>query len=129
MIGKAVYDLLRYDAAVYAVVGTKIYPGYADPKATYPLITYDIVSNVPTYAKGTTGLVEGTRVQINCIAHTYAAVADLAAKVRTAIDGFTGIPTAGAPDIITAIFDGWNDLAYEEDVYGRALDFIMKVRK
>lgn len=129
MIGKVIYDVLTEDATVLGLVSTRIYPSYADTKATYPFITYDIVSNVPTVAKGTTSLVDMYRIQINCINTTYASVSTLSNAVRTALDGYSGVAESGYYEVITTLFDGDNDLVHEEDVYGRALDFRMKVKK
>jgi hypothetical protein len=129
MIGKVIYQLLRFDSAVYAVVGDKIFPMYADAKAAAPYITFDIISNVPNRVKGETSVIDDFRVQINCIATTYDAVADLCAKVRTRLDSYTGEAATGLPYMVNVLFDGENDLLHDEDLYGRAIDYIFRMRK
>ena len=129
MIGKVIYAKLRYDADVYNIVNNRIYPVFADLKADVPYVTYDIISNIPTQVKGEVAAVDSIRVQVNCIAATYDAAATLADKVRTALEGYSGLYASGYPYVITTLFDGDNDLPEEEDVTGRALDFIIKVRK
>jgi hypothetical protein len=129
MIGTTVYDLLRYDTTVYNLVGTRIYPGYADNKAVYPYIVYDVISVVGETAKGTTSLIDRYRVQVTVIDDSYADLMTLADAARTALEGFSGTATAGAYYITSTLFDGMVDTVEDEQVYGRALDFIFRVRK
>jgi len=129
MIGKVIYDVLTEDSTVSTLVSTRVYPSYADTKATYPLVTYDVVSNVATVAKGTVSLVDVYRVQVNCIATTYAGAIALAVAVRSALEGFSGLAEAGYYMVVTTLYDGEVDLVHDEDVYGRAIDFRMKVKK
>jgi len=129
MIGKAVKKILDDDAGVGAICANRIYPQFAPQGSAMPFITYDIISNVPLNSKGDTSAIDSFRVQVNCIGVSMDAVAGLAAAVRTALDGYSGTPTATGVTLRGIMFEVEADLLEEEDTYGRAVDYICYVIK
>jgi hypothetical protein len=92
MIGKAIYSKLTGDAAVAALLGTRVYPEQAPQDGrTFPLVVYAASDEevVRSYA-GSSGL-ESRNVTIECAARTYAQAQDLAAAVKAALDGADGV--------------------------------------
>ena len=129
MIGKAIKKILDDDAGVGAICANRIYPQFAPQGSAMPFVTYDIISNVPLNSKGDTSAIDSFRVQVNCIGVSMDAVAGLAAAVRTALDGYSGTPTATGVTLRGIMFEGEVDLLEEEDTYGRAVDYICYVIK
>ena len=68
MIGVAIYDILKNDTDVSALVGTKIYPIQAKENISAPYITYQEISNIPSPSKGSVSLLDQIRLQISCFA-------------------------------------------------------------
>ena len=91
MVGVAIYDILKNDTDVAALVGTKIYPIQASETATVPYITYQEISNVPASSKDSVSLLDQLRIQVSSFADTQDNVFSLAKKVRIALDKVTGI--------------------------------------
>lgn len=84
------YSLLAGDAAIAAIVGTRIYPNFIPQDADLPALIYQQISGYRHHTNaGALGLAV-PRVQINCWAVTYAAADDLADKVRIKLDGYSG---------------------------------------
>ena len=74
-----------------ALVGSRIYEEILPQKASYPAITYQIVSEIrDAYSMdGANGQVE-SRLQVNCYASSGVERRQLADLMRNAIDGFKG---------------------------------------
>jgi len=84
-------DLVAFvlaDAAIAALIGTRIYPGGLLPQnPALPAITYRLISgNWIQTATGAAGLA-GPRIQIDCWAKTYAGADALFELVRLGING------------------------------------------
>ncbi len=115
ILESALYSALSGDAAIAAVVGSGIYPVIIPQDAAFPAITYTRISggqqNDLTGYEGT----ENPRMQIDVWGKTYAAVKDLAAKVRAAMN---------AAITFSAIQISDQDL-YEDDmkIYRVSMDF------
>ena len=79
------YDLLRNNAGVSAIVGTKIYPHLAEEGTAAPFITYVMVVGTPfNIISGTTAL-EKKRIQVNCWSDSYAGAQTLAEAVKDTV--------------------------------------------
>lgn len=70
--------------------GGRVYPTTRPQNATYPLITYLVVSSVPEDAFNRAQLSRRTRMQIECWARTHHDAMTLAQEVTTAVLGFFG---------------------------------------
>lgn len=85
--GSTIYTALSNDAAVSAVVSTRIYPFDSVPiNPTKPFISYQRISGEPAVSMNNdTGTPENVREQIDCWGDDVSTVDDLADKVRTAM--------------------------------------------
>lgn len=81
MIDQAVYSLLSTDAAIAALVGTRIYPIILPQTPTFPAITYTKVG-AGRYVQhgGSVGVID-TTIQIDCYDTTILGAKNLAAAV------------------------------------------------
>jgi predicted Zn-dependent protease len=100
---EAFYALLTGVAGVTAIVGTgdstRIHYGQRPQQEREPGIVLQlVVENYPGHhMEGPSGVVQGI-VRLNCFGREYTEAADLADTVRAAIDGHTGVVSAGASD-------------------------------
>lgn len=131
MLEQALHAFLKANAALLALVGTRIYPVMLPQKPTLPALTYQTISTVPDYVlAGPSGLV-AKRVQINCwatrewAAPGYTDAQNIATAVRNALDGYSGIWPGGV-EIVRAKRDNQHDDFEPEGMYDRTiLDFIV----
>jgi len=122
-IDVALYTVLTSDAAVSALVGTRVYPNIVPQNKAMPAITYQQISGLRNYTMdGPVGLVEA-RFQINCWSTTYVQSRVLARLVRKALDNYSTTP------IEITYLENEGDMPEVEsgkDVlrrYGKRLDF------
>ena len=83
-VGAAIYNLLTTDAAVSALVGTRVFPELAVEGGDDPYIVYSVVSNTPVDTKDSAP-VDEAQIEVFSVANTYAKANDLADKVRAAL--------------------------------------------
>ena len=83
MIGKAIFEMLKTNAGVKAIVGNRIYPSNS-PENTYPLIVYDIAEE-PSESLDKQELTEYI-VTLTLVARSYAGIQELGKIVKTAMD-------------------------------------------
>lgn len=84
------YTRLTMNAGVKALVATRVYPLAAPQDAAMPNLAYQRISGVPDLAhNGATGIMRA-RVQITCMASTYAGVKALSDAVEAALHGWKG---------------------------------------
>lgn len=92
--GKAIYSILKNNAAVNAIVGTgdncRVFPLIENQSYTMPFITYDAAFNEPNPTKSGPSTLDEKSYQINIVAATPDACEDLAEKVRLALDYSSG---------------------------------------
>jgi hypothetical protein len=87
---EGLYAHLSADATVAALVETRIYPLGAPQDAAMPNLAYQRISGAPGLAHdGPSGLAEA-RIQITCMAETYAGAKALATAVRNRLHGWRG---------------------------------------
>lgn len=89
-VGAAIYELLKNDSAVNALVSGRIFPELAVEGDAAPYIVYSIVSNTPVDTKDSAPVDEAA-VEIFSVASTYAVANDLADKVRAALSRKTKV--------------------------------------
>lgn len=114
-----VYQVLRDNAGVAAVVSGRIYPLILPQGCILPAISYERVSTSPVVSLSGFSNLESARVQIDCMASTYSAAKGLAALVFTAMNSatlFKSVPL-GQTDIlendtmtyrVSMDFSAWN---------------------
>ena len=134
-VGKAIYNILGSDAQVEALVGTRIFPMVARVETVFPFVIYDVTGETPTdYKQGVSSL-DTTSVMVSCYSETYAQAADLAEKVRTALDRKSG--TFNGVIVQSIKYDGYNDffdvdsfdnsVTNGKGVFRKALDFDVRI--
>ena len=90
IVGKAIYNFLRYKTEVYDTVGTKIFPEIAPQGVTFPYIVYSVVSNSPSNTKDDNGEIDEATVEIYCFERSYTKAIDLGVAARAALDRRNG---------------------------------------
>jgi|GEM_PF-4454485 hypothetical protein len=86
----AIRSLIVNDATVNAVVSGRVYPWTHQQGADFPLIVYTLDGTEPT--QGMNGHLDLTRavLTVESIAETYSAAKDLAGKVRSVLNDYSG---------------------------------------
>lgn len=78
--------ILANNSAVKAVVGARIYPASLPQGATYPALTYQIITEDDQNTVADVGDLKWSRVQVDSWAGTYAAAKSLADLVNAALN-------------------------------------------
>ena len=127
--GLAISNLLRTDSDVLALVSTRVYPVVAKDSTAFPFIIYDVESESPTQDKDGVSTLDEDFVTVSAYSKTYSEAADLARKIRTALDRKTG--TYGGIKVQSIQYNGYNDLfddnASNDGVYRKSLDFKIRI--
>jgi len=134
-VGKAIFKILKDNSDVNALVGTRIYPMVARQGTDFPFIIYDVLSDDPTdYKEGVSSL-DTTSIMVSVYSETYSQAADLAKKVRTALDRQSG--TIDGIKVQSIKYDGYNDFfdldsfdnsaTNARGVFRKALDFDVRL--
>jgi len=89
-IESTLYDTLRNDASVAAIVSTRIFPNLAPQNAAVPYVTYQLISTVPHNLLKGAAPSERKVFQVNCISNTYLQAKSIAEAAKTAINGTVG---------------------------------------
>lgn len=99
-IGTLVQDLLEENAAVSALVGSKIYPSLIPQKTLFPAIAYQVVSDIPVNSfDGYTSGLRSARVQVDSYSKSYDQAQDIADAVA-AVLGSAGDTTFSAVQLM-----------------------------
>ncbi len=117
-----VLAFLEADAALSALIGTRLYPLRLPQQPNVPCISYAVIASARFHAwTGPLELVR-TRVQFDAWATNYSEVVAVADALRLRLDGYKG--PAGAGEIQGAFFDSERDL-FEQDaeLYRRSMDY------
>jgi len=90
MIEAAIFSRLTNDAAVSALISSRVYPLILPQNSILPAVTYTRVSGERVRSlSGPSGLAL-PRFQIDSWAESFSVVKDLAGKIRKSLDGFRG---------------------------------------
>jgi hypothetical protein len=115
--GASLRKLMTDDAAVTAMVGTRIFPGLLPQRADFPAVVYGQISSERVSAMGQdTGTVRSIW-QIDCYAKTYGSARELASKVRKSLQrklGSVAIPSNGAKLLQGLFVEADTDLFEDE---------------
>lgn len=89
-IGGQLAYLLKTDATVAGLIGTRVYPNIVPQRSSFPVVVYNQVTGGRTSVMTTdTGTVNSTW-QLDVYAQTYAAARELASAVRKRIQRYRG---------------------------------------
>jgi len=123
---KSLYKLLKDSSPVAAIVSTRIFPNRIPQNKSYPCITYMRIATVPTDQKDAVSGFDKIDFDVDCWSNSQTEAADLADKVRTALDR-KKITTEGST-VDTIVFvrqhDGYDDGAM---IYQKSLQFRMVI--
>ena len=81
----AVYNILSNNAALTAVVSSRINPLVLPQESAFPAISYQLISVVPHPSKSGSSKSDFARVQINSFGTSYQSAVQIADLVRTAM--------------------------------------------
>lgn len=87
----AMYEELKADAGVSALVGARIYPVTAPQEADLPLLTLQRIDRPRERHQGGDAKLPHPRIQVNCWAETEIGADQLAEAVRGCLDEFSGV--------------------------------------
>lgn len=82
----AVYNILSNNAALTAVVSTRINPLRIPQGSSFPAISYQLISVIPNPSKSGASKSDFARVQINSFGTTYQSAVQVADLVRLAME-------------------------------------------
>lgn len=109
-LGSTFRKVLLADAAVVALVATRVYPKTLPQAPTFPAITFQRISRVPMADKlDAPGTLARPRVQVDVWGKTDTEVDALATAVRHRLNGFKGT-VAGEGDVQRIALDTNEDL-------------------
>lgn len=93
-VGDAIFDLLSNDADVSSVVSSRIFPLEIPQGEAFPAVTYTYITNTPTDVKNNVSKMDTIQVDIDIwnggTSSVYRDSVDLALKIRTALDRYSG---------------------------------------
>ncbi len=131
-VERAVRQILQDDAAVFALVSTRVHPGKAAQGSAKPYLVYQMVANQHhEQLSGSAGLANAL-IQISGFSRSKPELLDLREKVRLALQGRDpGNVTVGADtfDVRSVHLDGDRDIdvdprdGSDEEIFGFAMDF------
>jgi|TARA_R100000084_G_scaffold74788_3_gene33659 hypothetical protein len=110
-IEASIRSILTADSDVSALVSTRVFPYLRQQGTAFPAIVYELEDTEPQ--QGLDGFQSLTRCELSVtnVAETYSGAKDLASKVRTALNGYTG--TSEGVAIKSVVHD--NDIGIVED--------------
>jgi len=91
LLEEALYSKLTGTAAITALVGTRIFPGYLPQTAALPAMSYWRVAGMREHAQGTDPGVARPRIQIDAWGKKYSQVQSVADALRTALQDSSGL--------------------------------------
>jgi len=109
---EGIVSILRADATVAGLLGTRIYPWMRPQGTTFPAIVYELDGTDPEQDLDGYGGMTRAELSISCIDEQYGGAKTLAAAVLGALNGYTGTPTDGVA-INSLVHD--NDIGIVED--------------
>tara|TARA_R100000656_G_scaffold9565_1_gene10383 strand:- start:380 stop:781 length:402 start_codon:yes stop_codon:yes gene_type:complete len=129
LVGKAIYSILKDDAAVGTLIEDRIYPNVAKQTSAFPFVIYQVTGDSPTDTKDGVSPLDENAILVMCYSQTYTEVSDLANQVRKALDRVDGTYEG-------VIVQGIQYLSYNEDfdvkddddgVYVKSLNFRIRL--
>jgi len=126
---KIVYNILSNNAALTALISTRINPVRIPQESSFPAVSYQLVSEVPNPTKSGHSHTEFARVQVNAYGVTLASAESVATAIRTAFEVVTLPATFNTIKCQTIEFDGElqtaDDTAAFAGLYQISQDYII----
>lgn len=126
-IEDAIYTHATDDAGISALIGARIYPGYASQNTTVPYIVYQRISSVPINLLAADTDITEARWQFNCYGTSYPSAVAVVEAVRTAFARYSG--TVASIEILDVfienVVDRYDD---EQKLFQIAVDMLIQHR-
>ena len=127
MIHDAIYDILKNDSAVAALVVERIYPTLIPLDTDLPAISFNQISEFPINALTNDTDILKTRFQFDCIANTFDQAKAIGSAVIAVLQRYSGT----AATIVVIDIEYNNRVDFQEptsDQFRDTLDFIITYR-
>ena len=126
---KIVYNILSNNAALTALISTRLNPVRIPQESAFPAVSYQLVSEVPNPTKSGHSRTEFARVQVNAYGLTLSSADSVASAIRTAFEVVTLPATFNTIKCQTIEFDGElqtaDDTAAFAGLYQISQDYII----
>ena len=126
---KIVYNILSNNAALTALISTRLNPVRIPQESSFPAVSYQLVSEIPNPTKSGHSRTEFARVQVNAYGITLASAESVASAIRTAFEVVTLPATFNTIKCQTIEFDGElqtaDDTAAFAGLYQISQDYII----
>ena len=129
-IEEAVFEGLKGDAAIFALVGINVFPFVVPQSHDYSkggAITYSRIVGSKVHSQGRDSGLAFPRIQITAWARTYIVARNISTKIRLFLQDFTGdLGTTGV--IVEGVIledDGVENYDDKVKVYNRAADYLI----
>ena len=97
---RAIVDIIENDTAVDAILNKRIFPNTIPQNELFPAIIYTRVITEPTDTKDGVSKLDSITIDLDFFGIDYKILKDLAGKVKTAIDRFSGTKQSQVIEII-----------------------------
>ncbi len=111
-----VYQLLKSNVAIKALINERVYPMVAPQNVVKPYLTYQVISKINLQCMGGKIYRGNYRMQIDCFSLTYSNVKAISKAVENALEGFM------SSDDINIMDDYENETA----LFRQIIDFKLK---
>ena len=126
---KIVYNILSNNAALTALISTRLNPIRIPQESSFPAVSYQLVSEIPNPTKSGHSRTEFARVQVNAYGITLASTESVSSAIRTAFEAVTLPATFNTIKCQTIEFDGElqtaDDTAAFAGLYQISQDYII----
>ena len=113
---RIVYNILSNNAALTALIATRLNPVRIPQESSFPSVSYQLISQIPTPTKSGHSHLEFARVQVNAYATSLASAQSVASAIRNAFEVVTLPGTFNSITCQTIEFDG--EIHTADDVAG-----------
>jgi hypothetical protein len=124
-VEQLLYTRLTTDIGVAALVGTRVYPLILPQDPILPAVVYRRISTGEFHTHDEAGGLRESRVQVDCLAQTYAGAKQIATAVLSSLNGWLDRDN----DILACLLQ--NEFEVYEDITGISriiIDFMIKYR-
>lgn len=114
---KITYNILSTNAALTALISTRLNPVRIPQGSSFPAVSYNLVSEVPNPTKSGHSRTEFARVQVNAYGNTLASTEAVASAIRTAFEAVSLPNTFNGIKCQTIEYDGENQTADDQAAF------------
>ena len=127
-VGKAVYGILSGTSAVTDIVSTNIFPEIAEQETATPFIVYQLQGVAPEDTHDGPSKLDEVRMEIICFSDSYNGAADLADKVRGALDRVSG--TYNGVNVESVQFNNVDiEIEYDPRRYSQVTTYTFRIKR